>query len=138
MAKIVVADDDSDLSEVYSIALRTSGHEVLTARDGEEAIRMVRQHRPSVLLLDVWMPTMTGFDVLEALRHDSAGSRLKIVMISNLSDADSRLEAFEAGATAYLVKGRSLGEMLALVGSTLQEDLNLTALVSPSELPPHR
>ena len=121
MATLVLADDDDDLRDVYARALRGSGHVVYEAIDGQVALDVVRAVRPELLLLDLWMPTLTGFDVLDVLRHDPAGSRLKIVVVSNLSDADSRLEAFEAGATEYLVKGRSLFEMIALVDRTLAE-----------------
>ena len=119
MATLVLADDDDDLREVYCRALRAFGHVVFEARDGRMALEVVREVRPALLLLDLWMPNLTGFDVLDALRHDPAGARLKIIVVSNLSDADSRLEAFEAGATEYLVKGRSLFEMIALVERTL-------------------
>ncbi|MDB5352275.1 MAG: response regulator with CheY-like receiver, AAA-type ATPase, and DNA-binding domain [Planctomycetota bacterium] len=119
MATLVLADDDDDLRDVYASALRGSGHVVFEAIDGQNALDVVREVRPALLLLDLWMPNLTGFDVLDALRYDPAGTRLKIVVVSNLSDADSRLEAFEAGATAYLVKGRSLFEMIALVERTL-------------------
>ncbi len=129
MAILVVADDDDDLRDVYAVALRAAGHEVREAIDGASALQAVQLHRPALLLLDLWMPGLTGFDVMQALRHDSAGSRLKIVVVSNLGDADSRLEAFEAGATAYLVKGRSLADLIALVDQTLDETLDgLSAL----------
>jgi DNA-binding response OmpR family regulator len=128
VATLVVADDDEDLRDVYASALRAAGHDVHEAIDGASALEAIRQHRPSLLLLDLWMPGLTGFDVLERLRHDALGSRLKIVVVSNLGDADSMLEAFEAGATAYLVKGRSLEEMIDLVAQTLRESEGLEAL----------
>ena len=56
------------------------------------------------------MPTMNGFEVLERLRHDPASAGLKVMMLSNMGDADTRLECFEMGATDYLVKGMPLGE----------------------------
>ena len=121
MAILVVADDDDDLREVYTVALRSAGHIVREACDGAKALEAVRLHRPSLMLLDLWMPGVTGFDVLEALRFDPAGSRLKIVVVSNLGDADSRLGAFEAGATAYLVKGQSIMDLIKLVSRTLSE-----------------
>ena len=128
MATLVVADDDEALREVYALALRASGHEVREATDGDSSLEAIRTYKPSLLLLDLWMPGMTGFDVLERLRHDALGSRLKIVVISNLGDADSQLQAFEAGATAYLVKGRSLEELVNLVARTLCESEGLEAL----------
>jgi len=128
VATLVVADDDDALREVYALSLRAAGHIVWEAIDGDSALEAIRMVRPSLLLLDLWMPGMTGFDVLDRLRHDSLGSRLKIVVVSNLGDADSRLHAFEAGATAYLVKGRSLEELVNLVDQTLRESEGFDAL----------
>lgn len=128
VATLVVADDDDDLRAVFLHALTFAGHQVREARDGESALEAVRAHRPAALLLDLWMPGLTGFDVLDRLRHDPAASRLKVIVVSNLGDADSRLAAFEAGASAYLVKGRSLAEMIGLVARTLDEGECLDAL----------
>jgi DNA-binding response OmpR family regulator len=121
VALLVVADDDDDLRDVYAVALRSVGHDVREACDGAKALEAVRLYRPSLMLLDLWMPGVTGFDVLEALRFDPAGISLKIVVVSNLGDADSRLGAFEAGATAYMVKGQSISELIGLVSRTLSE-----------------
>ena len=128
MATLVVADDDDALRQVYALALRAAGHEVREAVDGASVLEAIRAYRPPLLLLDLWMPGMTGFDVLERLRHDPLGSRLKIIVVSNLGDADSRLHAFEAGATAYMVKGRSLDDLVQLVALTLAESEGLEAL----------
>ncbi len=123
VATIVVADDDADFRDVYATLLRTSGHVVLEAADGIETLDLVRLHRPDLLFLDLWMPALTGFDVLDKLRYDVAGVRLPIVVVSNLGDADSKLEAFEAGATEYLVKGRALADVLQLVEQLLVSPL---------------
>ena len=119
MASIVLADDDEDLRAVYGPCLRAAGHSVWEAPGGAEAIELVRRHRPDLLVLDVWMPRVNGFEVLESLRHDPASSALTVLMLSNLSDADTRLECFEMGAADYLVKGVSLGELVAKVAGLL-------------------
>ncbi len=110
MGSIVLADDDEDLRAVYGPFLRSLGHEVWEAVGGLEALELVRQHRPRLLILDVWMPRCNGFEVLERLRHDPLSSRMKVLMLSNLGDADTRLECFEMGAADYLVKGLALGD----------------------------
>ncbi len=120
MAKVILADDDDDLRAVYVAALQAAGHDVWEAPDGRCAIDLVRAHRPDLLLLDIWMPALNGFEVLDALRHDPSGVRLKIVVISNLADADARLEAFEGGATDYLVKGLALDDFLRRVRELLE------------------
>lgn len=119
MAKVVLADDDDDLRAIYGTALKAAGHEVWEAPDGKAAIDLVRAQHPDLLLLDLWMPTLNGFEVLDALRHDPSGVRLRTVVISNLADADARLEAFEGGVSEYLVKGLSLDAFLRRVGEIL-------------------
>ena len=124
-ASIVLADDDEDLRAVYAPCLRASGYVVWEASGGSEAVDLVRRHRPALLILDVWMPHVSGFEVLERLRHDPASSGLKVMMLSNLGDADTRLECFEMGAVDYVVKGLSLMELLARVAGLLAEGPSL-------------
>ena len=119
MASIVLADDDEDIRAIYGPCLRSSGHTVLEASGGVEAVKLVREYRPDLLVLDVWMPGCSGFEVLEALRHDPASTGLKILMLSNIGDADTRLECFEMGASGYLVKGLALVELMAGVEGLL-------------------
>ena len=134
MASIVLADDDEDLRAVFAPCLRAAGHTVWEAAGGSEAIELVRTHRPGLLILDVWMPRLNGFEVLEALRHDSASTGLKVLMLSNLGDADTRLECFEMGATEYLVKGLPLAEFRAKVVELLVDvpDLALDRTSEPA------
>ena len=110
MGSIILADDDDDLRAVYGPMLRSMGHVVREAPSGLEALDLVRQHRPELLILDVWMPNCNGFEVLEQLRHDPLSSQLKIMMLSNIGDADTRLECYEMGASDYLVKGLPLSD----------------------------
>lgn len=124
MAKVVLADDDDDLRTIYGAALRSAGHQVWEAPDGRAALDLIHLHHPDLLLLDIWMPSVNGFEVLDLLRHDPIGNRLRIVVISNLNDADTRLEAFEGGIVEYLVKGLPLEAFLRRV----QEILNATEL----------
>jgi two-component system cell cycle response regulator len=126
LATIVLADDDDDLRAVYMTGLKMAGHEVHEASDGHGALALVRARRPDLLLLDIWMPALNGFEVLDALRHDPAGARLRVLVVSNLADADARLAAFEAGASDYVVKGLALADLIARVGRALAE-----AVVTP-------
>lgn len=119
MATILLADDNADLRAVYAPLLRAKGYEVVEAADGRQAIDAARQLRPDLLLLDVWMPGLNGFEVLDALRHDPAATRMRVAILSALGDADSQLEAFGAGAIEYMVKGLGLGEFLARVETLL-------------------
>jgi CheY-like chemotaxis protein len=109
-AIIVLADDEPDLRAVFCEVLRRDGYEVWEACDGREALAMIAEHRPDLLILDVWMPVVNGFEVLDLLRDDPGSPALKVVILSNLGDADSRLEGFSAGVLDYWVKGLPLDE----------------------------
>jgi DNA-binding response OmpR family regulator len=119
-ASIVLADDDPDIRTIYGGLLRSEGYEVCEACDGAEAIALVLQHRPALLLLDVWMPDVNGYEVLARLRHDPAVTTTRVVMLSNLGDADSRLEGFSGGVVDYWVKGLSLEELRDRVRHVLE------------------
>src|ERR1700743_2556148 len=114
-AIIVLADDEPELRAIYSTCLRDAGHEVWEAGDGLEAIALVAAHRPALLILDVWMPSLNGFEVLDRLRHAPLATSLKVVMLSNLGDSDPRLEGFSVGVADYWLKGLSLSDLLARV-----------------------
>jgi DNA-binding response OmpR family regulator len=108
---IVLADDDPDLRTIYASALRGDGHEVCEACDGNEAVAIVIERQPALLLLDLWMPHLNGYEVLERLLFEPAIMTTQIVILSNLGDGDSRLEGFSGGVTDYWVKGLSLDEL---------------------------
>jgi two-component system cell cycle response regulator len=114
-AIIVLADDEPELRAIYATCLRADGHEVWEAADGLEAVALVAERRPSLLILDVWMPNLNGFEVLERLRHDPCAASLKVVMLSNLGDSDTRLEGFSVGVADYWLKGLSLADLRARV-----------------------
>jgi DNA-binding response OmpR family regulator len=132
VATIVLADDSADLRAVYGACLRARGHEVHEAADGIEAVELVRRIAPELLLLDVWMPNLNGFEVLDALRSEPAAGRLKVAMLSILGDGDSQLEAFGGGAVEYLVKGLALRDVLARVEGLLAAGAPAPTCPTPS------
>lgn len=115
MATILLADDNPDLRSLYAPLLRSQGHVVHEVENGREAIVEAQKLRPDLLLLDIWMPGLNGFDVLDALRGDPATTLTRVAMLSVLADADSQLESFGAGAVEYLVKGLPLAEFVERV-----------------------
>lgn len=121
MAGIVLADDSAELRAIYAPLLRMQGYTVYEAADGEEALAMVRAHRPELLILDVWMPRLGGFEVLDVLRFEPTASQTRVLMLSVLGDADSQLDAYSSGAVGYMVKGISLGDFLRRVAEMLAE-----------------
>jgi len=124
-AIIVLADDEPDLRAVYAEVLRRDGHQVWEAADGLAAIALVAEHRPELLILDVWMPGVNGFEVLDRLRHDPGATTLKVVMLSNVQDADSRLEGFAAGVADYWIKGLSIDDFRDRIRQTLESSETL-------------
>jgi len=120
-AVIVLAEDERDLRAVYATCLRAAGYEVCEAADGREAVALAIERRPDLMILDVWMPVMNGFEVLEQVRADPRVATVKVAMLSNLSDSDTRLECFGAGVADYWIKGLPLAELCARVADLLAD-----------------
>jgi DNA-binding response OmpR family regulator len=95
--------------------LRREGHLVWEACDGGEAVGLVRAHAPALLLLDIWMPVLNGLEVLEHLGRSSEAMGMKVVVLSQLGDADTRLEGFALGVDDYWTKDFSLVEFCARI-----------------------
>jgi DNA-binding response OmpR family regulator len=120
-AVIVLADDEPDLRTIYATCLREAGHVVWEASDGAEAVALIARARPVLLVLDVWMPVLNGFEVLDRLRHDPVAANLKVVMLSNLGDSDTRFEGFAEGVADYWIKGLSLTDFLRRIERLLAD-----------------
>jgi CheY-like chemotaxis protein len=121
MSKILLAEDDRLLSKASSAALRRRGFAVVTAADGEEAIEMARKEAPDLILLDVIMPKLQGFEVLMRLKADPATSSIPVVMLSNLAQPADVDEALRAGAVDYWIKADLRGDQLAAKAASALE-----------------
>ena len=106
MAKIMLVEDDNSLREIYSIRLVAEGYEVVSAGDGEEALAMAVQERPDLILSDVMMPKISGFDMLDILRSTPETKNIKVIMMTALSSEDQRQRGENLGADRYLVKSQ--------------------------------
>jgi two-component system OmpR family response regulator len=104
LRKILLAEDDRFMRKAADAALRHHGFTVITAGDGEEALRLARTEKPDLILLDLIMPKLHGFAVMRALKQDSSTSGIPIVVISNLEQASDLKTAQELGAIDYWVK----------------------------------
>jgi DNA-binding response OmpR family regulator len=116
---IVLAEDESDLRALLAECLRRDGHVVWEASDGGQALSLVRAHAPALLLLDIWMPVLNGLEVLEHLGRSPEAVGMKVVVLSQLGDADTRLEGFALGVDDYWTKDFSLVELCARIQSLL-------------------
>ena len=103
--RILVAEDDRFLRKAAEMALKRRGYTVLTAADGEEALRTAQRALPDLVLLDLIMPKLNGFDVLQALKKDAPTAHIPVIILSNLGQERDVQQAMEAGAAAYLIKG---------------------------------
>ena len=120
MTKIVVADDDRMFRKAAETTLRRQGYMVATASDGEEALQPIRSERPDIIVLDLIMPKLQGFDVLQVLKQDSLTSAIPVIVLSSLTQEQDKQEALDLGAVAYFNKSTfSLGELVKQVESTL-------------------
>jgi DNA-binding response OmpR family regulator len=112
---ILVVDDDRRVVDLLHIALAAHGYRVVSAVDGEEAVRLALGKRPDLVVLDVRLPKKSGFEVCEILRQDPDDPYLPIIMVSAASEMDARLQGFARGADDYLAKPFSPKELVARI-----------------------
>ena len=103
MAKVLIVDDNKAFLELNAAFLSLDGHTVLTSDDAEETLDLVRKERPDIVLLDIVMPAMDGYQVCRQIREDPATRDTLVVMMTALP-ASSRARSREAGADAYIAK----------------------------------
>lgn len=106
MTKIMVVEDDASLREIYSIRITAEGYEVVSAGDGEEALAVAVREKPDLILSDIMMPKISGFDMLDILRSTPEIAQIKVVMMTALSADDQRQRGERLGADRYLVKSQ--------------------------------
>lgn len=106
MTKILLVEDDKSLREIYGVRLLAEGYEIASAGDGEEALAMAVKERPDLIISDVMMPKISGFDMLDILRSTPETKEIKIIMMTALSSEDQRARGVALGANRYLVKSQ--------------------------------
>ena len=117
VAKILVVDDEPSIREVVGLYLRRDGHAVVPAADGEEALRLFREVRPDLVVLDLMLPKMGG---LEVCRRIQAEGRIPLIMLTSRSEEEDRIVGLGLGADDYVVKPFSPRELAARVGAVLR------------------
>jgi signal transduction histidine kinase len=136
--RVVVADDNADMRH-YLVRLLSEQYEVEAVSDGQAALQAVHKNRPDLIVSDVMMPILDGFDLLKALRGDEQTRTIPVVLLSARAGEESRVEGVEAGADDYLIKPFSARELLARVSgrleiARLQRDRETQLRVSQAEL----
>ena len=106
MAKILLVEDDINLREIYSARFSAEAYEVITASDGEEALATAVRERPDLIVLDVMMPKISGFDVLDILRSTPETKETKVIMMTALSQETDKQRGESLGVNKYLIKSQ--------------------------------
>ncbi|MBR6964968.1 response regulator [Candidatus Saccharibacteria bacterium] len=106
MTKLMIVEDDIALREIYSIRLTAEGYTIVVAGDGEEALAVAVQEKPDLILSDVMMPKISGFDMLDIIRSTPELKDVKVVMMTALSSPEQRARGESLGADRYLVKSQ--------------------------------
>jgi DNA-binding response OmpR family regulator len=116
---IFIVDDDPDVRELVEYKLVQNGHEVQSATNGHDALRMLPEAKPDLLLLDVMMPGISGFDVLAQLRAEEATKALPIIMLTAKAQESDSERGFTLGANDYMLKPFSPRELMNRINAQL-------------------
>ena len=120
MPKILVADDDVLVHKLVAAALSETSYEVLAARDGAEALQLIHEIRPDLVVLDINMPHRDGWDVLHELRSQAGTRALPIIMLTGYGDMKSKIVGLNSGADDYIAKPFALDDLRVRVASVLR------------------
>ncbi len=102
--KVLVIEDDLSIAEMYRLRLVADGYDVVVGRDGEEGLQLAIDERPDFIYLDLRLPKLDGFQVLEGLRNNCATAGIPVIMLSNYGDPELREQGLKLGALEFLVK----------------------------------
>lgn len=123
----MLVEDDNSLREIYEARLVAEGYSVVAAKDGEEALAMALKERPDLIIADVMMPKVSGFDMLDILRSTPETKHTKIIMMTALSQAEDKARAEKLGADRYLVKSQVTLEDVTREARTILSQLEAEA-----------
>lgn len=103
---MLLIDDDVILSQTYRTEFGLSGFKVLQAFDGQTGLRLAKEAKPDVILLDILMPMMTGLDVLKKIKSDEEISQIPVIILTNIEEDETVREALDSGANDFITKYR--------------------------------
>lgn len=122
MAKVMLVEDDNNLREIYEARMQAEGYDVVSAKDGEEALVVAKAEKPELIISDVMMPKISGFEMLDILRNTEGMQDVKVIMLTALGQADDQQRADRLGADRYLVKSQVTLEDIVNVAHQLLGD----------------
>jgi two-component system alkaline phosphatase synthesis response regulator PhoP len=117
---ILIVDDEVDLLELIEYNLKKAGYNVLKAENGPEGLRLARKHHPDLILLDIMMPRMTGFEVVTQLREDTDLKHVPVLFLTARSDEETEVHGLEVGADDFLPKPISTAKLVARIKTALR------------------
>lgn len=117
---VLLVDDDLTLREMYDERLKAEGFEIIQATNGEEALAKAKESKPNIILLDIMMPKVNGFDVLKQLKEDEELKAIPVIILTALIQDVDRLQGQKLGAADYIVKSETMpGEVIAKIKKAL-------------------
>ncbi len=119
MARILVAEDEPHILKMLDFRLKNLGHEIIGAVDGREALEVAMKEKPDLILLDIMMPVMDGFQVLRKLKSQEETKNIPVIMLTAKSQEKDTVTGLEAGAADYVTKPFSFAELIARVNHAL-------------------
>ncbi len=120
--KILLVEDDDNLANVYIVRLEAEGFKIARVPNGEDALAKAIEYKPDLILLDVMMPKVSGFDVLDILRNTPETSNSKVIMLTALGQDTDKAKAMQMGADDYLIKSQVV---VADVVDTIKQHLGV-------------
>lgn len=136
MAKILLVEDDNNLREIYGARLIAEGHQIVSAKDGEEALAISVKEKPDLVIADIMMPKISGFDMLDILRNAPETKNAKVIMLTALSQPEDEARANKLGADRYLVKSQvTLEDVVKVVRDVLAGTKNAGLTAGPAAAP---
>jgi DNA-binding response OmpR family regulator len=121
MAKILVVDDEKDVLAAIDAVLSSEGHEIILAEDGVQALKSVSTHMPDVIVCDIEMPKLKGFEVLTELRKDSSTSKIPIIFLTGRTDITALVRSMELNVDDFLTKPYTAQDLIAAVNIQLRK-----------------
>lgn len=122
MKKILFIEDEAALQKAFGTILKDKGYDVISAFDGETGLKLAKEEKPSLILLDIILPKAHGFEVLKKLKEEKETQQIPVIILTNLEDMENVGKALELGAMSYLVKAQySLEEVLEKIKKALGE-----------------
>ena len=118
---ILLVEDDEFLAELYATKLKLENYEVALATDGEKGLKMIKEKKPDLILLDIILPKMDGFEILKAIKNEKELKDIPVILLTNLSQKDEVKKGLDLGANDYLIKAHFMpSEVVKKIKQTIK------------------